>query len=107
MAHRNGVVVRTCHELASGDAVEAFYNNVLVHRGPVLDVIPECGLLWILDTVTGCCRLLETTSGLEIYRLDPPGVAPRAGRFLPNSHRPAGGRGTPSSYWRDVSPRRK
>ena len=106
MAHRNGVVVRTCHELASGDAVEAFYNNVLVHRGPVLDVIPECGLVWILDTLTGCCRLLET-SALEIYRLDPPGVAPRAGRFLRNSHGMAGGRGTPSSYWREVSPRRQ
>lgn len=105
MAHRNGVVVRTCHELASGDAVEAFYNNVLVHRGPVLDVIPECELLWILDTVTGCCRLLET-SDLEIIRLHPPGAAPRAGRILRNSQQPADGRRTPSFFWREVSPRR-
>ena len=105
MAHRNGVVVRTCHELASGDGVEAFYNDVLVYRGPVLDVIPECELLWILDTVTGGCRLLDT-SDLEINRLHPPGVARRPGRVLRNSHQPADGRRTPSCFWREVSPRR-
>lgn len=62
------VVIGSCDELAAGDAVEAFYKDTLVHRGPVTDVAPERGLFWILDTLTGSRRLLDV-SEFEIVRL--------------------------------------
>jgi hypothetical protein len=62
------VVVDSCDELAPGDAIEAFYKNSLVHRGPVTDIAPGQGLLWILDTVTGSRRVLDI-SELSIVRL--------------------------------------
>jgi hypothetical protein len=42
----------------------------LVHRGPVTDIGPDQGLFWILDTLTGSRRLLDS-SELEIVRLPP------------------------------------
>lgn len=65
------VVIRSCAELTAGDAIEAFYRNTLVHRGPVTDVAPERGLFWILDTLTGSRRLLDV-SEFEIVRLPAP-----------------------------------
>lgn len=61
-------VIDSCQDLVPGDAVEAFYNSNLVHRGPVTDTAPELGLFWILDTLTGGRRLLDM-SELEIVRL--------------------------------------
>lgn len=62
------LVIGSCAELAPGDAIEAFYKNSLVHRGPVTDIAPEHGLVWILDTLTGCHCLLDI-SELSIVRL--------------------------------------
>lgn len=62
------VVIGSCDGLATGDAIEAFYKNSLVHRGPVTDIAPEHGLVWILDTLTGSHRLLDI-SELSIVRL--------------------------------------
>ena len=59
-----------CDELSPGDAIEAFYRSTLVHRGPVTDIGPDQGLFWILDTLTGSRRLLDS-SELEIVRLPP------------------------------------
>lgn len=60
--------IGTCDELSPGDAIEAFYRSTLVHRGPVTDIAPDQGLFWILDTLTGSRRLLDS-SELEIVRL--------------------------------------
>jgi hypothetical protein len=62
------VVVGSCDELAPGDAIEAFHKNSLVHRGPVTDIAPDRGLVWILDTLTGSHRVLDI-SELSIVRL--------------------------------------
>lgn len=96
------VVIGSCHELASGDAVEAFHKSMLVHRGPVTDVLSDRGLFWILDTLTGGRRLVDM-SEFEIVRIPSPLVEPWLGRFLRNGHRPAGDHGTPSCHWREVS----
>ena len=90
-------------ELGPGDAVEAYCNGRMVHRGPIVDAIPQCGLLWILDTVTGA-RCLVEVSELAVVRIPPPAVQPGIRRFLPKGRRRAGG--TPPSSWRDASPRR-
>ncbi|NUS34920.1 MAG: hypothetical protein HOQ04_00375 [Pseudarthrobacter sp.] len=60
--------VGSCQELMAGDAIEAFYKNTLVHRGPVTETAPEHGLFWILDTLTGGRRLLDM-SEFEIMRM--------------------------------------
>lgn len=62
------VVIGSCNELAPGDAIEAFYKNTLVHRGPVTNVAPDLGLFWILDTLTGSRRVLDI-SELSVVRL--------------------------------------
>lgn len=62
------VVIDSCNELAPGDAIEAFYKNSLVHRGPVTEIAPEHGQFWILDTLTGSHRVLDI-SDLSIVRL--------------------------------------
>ena len=62
------IFIDSCDELAPGDAIEAFHKGTLVHRGPVMDSIPDHGLFWILDTVTGERRLLDM-SELTIVRI--------------------------------------
>ncbi|GAA3400906.1 hypothetical protein GCM10018951_08450 [Pseudarthrobacter polychromogenes] len=104
MTNGDGVVVGSCHELVSGDAVEAYSGDGLVHRGPVVDAIPDCGLLWILDTLTGSRQLIDM-SEFDVVRVPSPTVKPGIGRFLPMGRRQAGGR-IPSCGWREVSPRR-
>jgi hypothetical protein len=101
MTNNGRVVIRTAQELVSGDAIEAFCEDVMVHRGPVTDTLPECGLIWILDTLSADRRLLDM-SELRVVRVPPPAVEPwrrdfRGGR---RPEREAG----PTSYWRDVSP---
>lgn len=68
MSSIDHVVIGSCSELTPGDAVEAFYKNALVHRGPVTDIAPKQGLFWILDSLTGSRRLLDI-SEFEIVRL--------------------------------------
>ncbi|MDQ0729446.1 hypothetical protein QFZ57_000240 [Arthrobacter sp. B1I2] len=68
MARNEQTVVGTCNELSPGDAIEAFYGSSLVHRGPVTEIAPDHGSFWILDTLTGSRRLLDS-SELEIVRL--------------------------------------
>jgi hypothetical protein len=70
MASSDHIDVDFCRELASGDAVEAYYKNTLVHRGPVTGTAPDQGLVWILDTLTGDMRLLDLAE-LEIVRIPP------------------------------------
>lgn len=54
--------------LAPGDAIEVFYRSRLVHRGPVTETALERGLVWILDTLSGCrCRV--DTAEADIVRL--------------------------------------
>lgn len=62
------VVIRSCSELAPGDAIEAFYMNALLYRGPVTGIAPKQGLFWILDTLTGSRRLLDIAE-FSIVRL--------------------------------------
>ncbi len=57
-----------CRELIPGDLVEAFFNNTLVHRGPVIGTAPESGLVRILDTLTGGRPVLDLGE-LEIVRI--------------------------------------
>lgn len=68
MTRNDRIFIDPCAELAPGDAIEAFHQGTLLHRGPVTDTIPEHGLLWILDTVTGDRRLLDM-SELTIVRI--------------------------------------
>jgi hypothetical protein len=68
MISNEQVVVGSCDELVPGDAVEAFYQGTLVYRGPVTEVAPGRGLFWILDTLTGSRRLLDTVE-FSIVRL--------------------------------------
>ncbi|CAN7239434.1 hypothetical protein LJR013_000935 [Pseudarthrobacter oxydans] len=104
MTNRDGGVAGSCHEPVLGDAVEAYSDEGLVHRGPVVDAIPDCGLLWILDTLTGSWQLIDM-SELHVVRIPAPVVRPSFGRFLPKKARPAADSGTPSFNWRDVSSR--
>ncbi|MGF9646922.1 hypothetical protein AAIH32_03055 [Pseudarthrobacter oxydans] len=64
----NRDIIGSYDQLKPGDAIEAFHGSVLVHRGPITDVAPDQDLLWILDTLTGSRRVLDT-SELEIVRL--------------------------------------
>lgn len=102
MASNGRVVVESTDELASGDGIEAFHKDILVHRGPVTDTMPECGLFWILDTVTGGRRLLDM-SELSIFRLPSPTEEPALPDFLHGGRRPEGGT-VATSYWRDATP---
>jgi len=64
------VAIGSCDELAPGDAVEAFYKNTLVYRGPVTEIDPKHGLFWILDTLTGSRRLVDIAK-FSVVRLPP------------------------------------
>ena len=77
-------------ELAPGDAIEVFYRSRLVHRGPVAETSPERGLVWILDTLSGC-RCLIDTAEVDVVRLP---VHYREVRTLDTWRRPAGPRGS-------------
>lgn len=61
-------IVRSCQELSAGDKIAARYKGMLVHRGPVTEVVPGHGLFWIMDELTGGRRLLDMAD-LEIARL--------------------------------------
>ncbi|MFF2318193.1 hypothetical protein ACFVTE_18235 [Arthrobacter sp. NPDC058097] len=71
MINNDHFVIGSCSELAPGDAVEAFYKNTLVYRGPVTEIAPAQGLFWILDTLTGSRRLLDIAE-FSIVRLPAP-----------------------------------
>jgi hypothetical protein len=60
--------VSSCHELDAGDFIVARYKGSLVHRGSVTERVPEHGLFWILDELTGGRRLLDMAD-LEIVRV--------------------------------------
>lgn len=51
--------VDSCHELMDGDRIDARYRGALVHRGRVIERMPEHGLFWIMDEITGGRRLLD------------------------------------------------
>lgn len=53
--------------LRPGDLVEGRRGGRLLHRGRVTDVAAHQGLLWIMDTVSGGRRLLDS-SEVEITR---------------------------------------
>ncbi|MET4093291.1 hypothetical protein [Arthrobacter sp. UYCu712] len=67
-------VVKNCHDLASGDLIAARYGAALVHQGRVTERIPEHGLFWIMDELTGGRRLLDMAD-LEIVRVPRAGIA--------------------------------
>lgn len=69
-------VVGTCHELAAGDFIVARYKGSLVHRGRVTERVPEHGLFWILDELTGGRRLLDMAD-LEIGHVHQTVTAPK------------------------------
>ena len=90
--------VGSCRELASGDGIEAFCGDTLMHRGPVTETAPDYGLFWILDTLTGnTCRI--DIFELDIVRIPPPAV--ESGPFS-RGHRSANVKPA-TSYWREVS----
>lgn len=101
MTSNGRVVIRTTHELVPGDAIEAFCKDIMVHRGPVTDTLPECGLIWILDTLTGDRRLLDIAE-FHILRIPAPTVDSSRGDVRGGRRRQCGPGAT--SYWRDVSP---
>jgi len=66
-------VVRSCHELTAGDEIIARHKGSLVHRGPVTERVPDHGLFWIMDELTGGRRLLDMAD-LEIFRTQSPAI---------------------------------
>jgi hypothetical protein len=64
-------IVSSCHELATGDEIDARYKGALVHRGRVTERAPDHGLFWIMDDLTGGRRLLDMAE-LEITRVQRP-----------------------------------
>lgn len=91
-------IVGSGRELASGDGIEAFYGDTLMHRGPVTETAPDYGLFWILDTLTGSrCRI--DIFELDIVRIPPPAV--ESGPFS-RGHRSANVKPA-TSYWREIS----
>ena len=91
-------IVGSCRELASGDGIEAFYEDTLMHRGPVTDTAPDYGLFWILDTLTGSRCLIDIFE-LDIVRIPPPAVE---SRLFSRRHQSANVKPS-TSYWREVS----
>jgi hypothetical protein len=69
-------VVDTCHDLTAGDFIVARYKGSLVHRGSVTERVPEHGLFWILDELSGGRRLLDMAD-LEIVRVRSAGSVPK------------------------------
>ncbi|QCO98581.1 hypothetical protein FCN77_13835 [Arthrobacter sp. 24S4-2] len=61
-------VVHSCHELTAGDEIVARSMGSLVHRGRVAERVPDHGLFWIMDELSGGRRLLDM-SDLEIVRV--------------------------------------
>lgn len=61
-------LVRACRELSTGDEIEAKYQDRLIYRGRVTEMIPHLELFWIIDTVNGGRKLLDTAE-LEIFRV--------------------------------------
>lgn len=61
-------IVRSCHELSAGDEINARHKGALVHRGQVTEVLPDHGLFWIMDELSGSRRLLDMAE-LEIARI--------------------------------------
>lgn len=51
--------VDSCHELMDGDRIDARYKEALVHRGRITERMPDHGLFWIMDEITGGRRLLD------------------------------------------------
>ena len=51
--------VRSCSELSVGDHIEAQRDGRVLHRGPVLAVVPALELFWISDAKTGTRQLLD------------------------------------------------
>lgn len=51
--------VNSCHELMDGDRIDARYRGALMHRGRVTERMPDHGLFWIMDEMTGGRRLLD------------------------------------------------
>lgn len=64
-------IVSSCHDLATGDDIDARYKGALVHRGRVTERAPDHGLFWIMDTLTGGRRLLDMAE-MEILRIPRP-----------------------------------
>lgn len=60
-------IVDKCHDLNAGDLIAARHMGFLVHRGRVTETVPEHGLFWIMDELTGGRRLLDMAE-LEIIR---------------------------------------
>lgn len=69
------IIVSSCHDLATGDEIDARYKGTLVHRGRVTERAPDQGLFWVMDDLTGGRRLLDMAE-LEIVRVRHP-VKPR------------------------------
>lgn len=69
--------IRSCHELAPGDGIKAFFEGTLAHRGTVTELAPDHGLFWIMDNLTGSRRLLDMTD-FQIVREDLPASGPRS-----------------------------
>jgi hypothetical protein len=68
----NEETIETCHELAPGDLIAARYKESLVHRGRVTERVPDHGLFWIMDELTGGRRLLDMAD-LRIGRVSSAG----------------------------------
>lgn len=53
------VQILTVEQLQPGDEIEARRNQTVYHRGPVQELMPALGVVWILDSRTGTRKLLE------------------------------------------------
>lgn len=71
-------VVESCHELMDGDIIEARCKEALVHRGRITERMPDCGLFWIMDEMTGGRRLLDIAEP-DIVLLKVPAAPEAAG----------------------------
>lgn len=61
-------VVLQCSDLQHGDEIEARKGGRILHKGPVNDRLPEMGLLWIMDRISGGRKLLALAE-LEITKV--------------------------------------
>lgn len=51
--------VQACTELMTGDEIEAWYQGLPSHRGPVTELAPDAGVFWIRDHRSGGRKLLD------------------------------------------------
>jgi hypothetical protein len=95
MTVREESIVRAGAELSAGEEIEAWRSGRIFHRGNVTDPVPDLGLFWIMDPLTGGRKLLDMAE-VEIVRVPlRDGLIPsESGKYANTTHR------TRDVHWR-------